>query len=198
MRRPPFDARLAIPASPHQLRQRLGVMGIGFFPLQGCGSTGMSRIEAHDGQAELLQRVVQPGCQLARLQADTLELRGMAPESRGQGIRLTRPLAPPHRLARPVYDVNDGFLVRHVEPSIVRHGGLPGLRQPTHPAVPRPNKAPLTAGSRSAHVERTIGWISRNWRLARDFERHCRIAAAFVRMAMIRIMLRRLAAKPSA
>ena len=39
-------------------------------------------------------------------------------------------------------------------------------------------------------VERTIGWISRNRRLARDFERHCRIAAAFVRMAMIRIMLR--------
>ena len=37
-------------------------------------------------------------------------------------------------------------------------------------------------------VERTIGWISRNRRLARDFERHCRIAAAFVRMAMIRIM----------
>lgn len=47
-------------------------------------------------------------------------------------------------------------------------------------------------------VERTIGWISRNRRLTRDFERHCRIAAAFVRMAMIRIMLRRLAAKPSA
>ena len=46
-------------------------------------------------------------------------------------------------------------------------------------------------------VERTIGWISRNRRLARDFERHRRIAAAFVRMAMIRIMLRRLAAKPS-
>jgi transposase len=35
-------------------------------------------------------------------------------------------------------------------------------------------------------------------RLVRDFERHCRIAAAFVRMAMIRVMLRRLAAKPSA
>jgi transposase len=47
-------------------------------------------------------------------------------------------------------------------------------------------------------VERTIGWISRNRRLARDFERHCRIAVAFIRMAMIRIMLRRLAAKPSA
>ena len=47
-------------------------------------------------------------------------------------------------------------------------------------------------------VERTIGWISRNRRLTRDFERHCRIATAFVRMAMIRIMLRRLAATPSA
>jgi transposase len=47
-------------------------------------------------------------------------------------------------------------------------------------------------------VERTIGWISRNHRLARDFERHCRIATAFVRMAMIRIILRRLAPKLSA
>jgi transposase len=47
-------------------------------------------------------------------------------------------------------------------------------------------------------VERTIAWISRNRRLARDFERHARIAAAFVRPAMIRLMLRRLTAKPSA
>jgi transposase len=47
-------------------------------------------------------------------------------------------------------------------------------------------------------VERTIGWISRNRRLARDFERHCRTAAAFIRIAMIRIMLRRLAANASA
>ena len=46
-------------------------------------------------------------------------------------------------------------------------------------------------------VERTRAWVSRNRRLARDFERHCRIAAAFVRMAMIRIMLRRLGARPS-
>jgi len=42
-------------------------------------------------------------------------------------------------------------------------------------------------------VERTLGWISRNRRLTRDYERHTRKAAAFVRLAMIRIMLRRLA-----
>ena len=41
-------------------------------------------------------------------------------------------------------------------------------------------------------VERTIAWISHNRRLARDFERYARSAAAFVRLAMIRIMLRRL------
>jgi transposase len=46
-------------------------------------------------------------------------------------------------------------------------------------------------------VERTLAWVSRNRRLARDFERHSRIAAAFVRIAMIRIMLRRLAATHS-
>ena len=43
-------------------------------------------------------------------------------------------------------------------------------------------------------VERTLAWISRNRRLARDFERYARTAAAFVRLAMIRIMLRRLTA----
>ena len=41
-------------------------------------------------------------------------------------------------------------------------------------------------------VERTLAWISRNRRLARDYERYARTAAAFVRLAMIRIMLRRL------
>jgi transposase len=41
-------------------------------------------------------------------------------------------------------------------------------------------------------VERTLAWISRNRRLARDFERYARTGAAFIRLAMIRIMLRRL------
>ena len=43
-------------------------------------------------------------------------------------------------------------------------------------------------------VERTLAWISRSRRLARDYERHARKAAAFVRLAMIRLMLRRLGA----
>jgi transposase len=46
-------------------------------------------------------------------------------------------------------------------------------------------------------VERTFAWISRNRRLARDFERYTTTVVAFVRLAMIRIMLRRLAANPS-
>ena len=45
-------------------------------------------------------------------------------------------------------------------------------------------------------VERTLAWISRCCRLARDYERHARKAAAFVRLAMIRLRLRRLAARP--
>ena len=44
-------------------------------------------------------------------------------------------------------------------------------------------------------VERTFAWISRNRRLARDFERYAMTVAAFVRLAMIRI--RRLAANVS-
>jgi transposase len=41
-------------------------------------------------------------------------------------------------------------------------------------------------------VERTLAWITRNRRLARDFERYARTVAAFIRLAMIRLMLRRL------
>ena len=46
-------------------------------------------------------------------------------------------------------------------------------------------------------VERTLAWISRNRRLARDCERYATTVTAFIRLAMIRIMLRRLAANPS-
>jgi transposase len=42
-------------------------------------------------------------------------------------------------------------------------------------------------------VERTFAWISRDRRLARDFERYGRSVAAWIRLVMIRIMLRRLA-----
>jgi len=45
-------------------------------------------------------------------------------------------------------------------------------------------------------VERTLAWISRCCRLARDYERHARKAAAFVPLALIRLLLRRLAARP--
>lgn len=41
-------------------------------------------------------------------------------------------------------------------------------------------------------VERTFAWIARNRRLARDFERYTRTVAAFIRLAMIRVMLKRL------
>jgi transposase len=46
-------------------------------------------------------------------------------------------------------------------------------------------------------VERTLAWISRCRRLAKDFERHARKAVAFIRLAMIRLMLRRLTAASS-
>jgi putative transposase len=41
-------------------------------------------------------------------------------------------------------------------------------------------------------VERTLAWISHDRRLTRDFERYARSAKALIRLAMIRIMLRRL------
>ena len=41
-------------------------------------------------------------------------------------------------------------------------------------------------------VERTLAWISRNRRLARDYERYASTVAAFIKLALIRLMLRRL------
>lgn len=41
-------------------------------------------------------------------------------------------------------------------------------------------------------VERTLAWLSRNRRLAKDFENRTRYAAAFVYLASIRLMSRKL------
>ena len=41
-------------------------------------------------------------------------------------------------------------------------------------------------------VERTLAWLNRCRRLAKDFENLTRMAVAFLRMASIRLMLRRL------
>jgi putative transposase len=41
-------------------------------------------------------------------------------------------------------------------------------------------------------VERSFAWISRNRRLMRDYERYDTTVAAFIHLAMIRIMLKRL------
>jgi len=63
--------------------------------------------------------------------------------------------------------------------------------------VKRSNAAGFEVLPKRWIVERTFAWISRNRRLARDFERYAATAAAFIRLAMIRIMLRRLAANLS-
>ena len=41
-------------------------------------------------------------------------------------------------------------------------------------------------------VERTLAWIGRNRRLARDFERYATTVVGFIRLATIRVMLRRM------
>ena len=43
-------------------------------------------------------------------------------------------------------------------------------------------------------VERTFGWLYRNRRLAKDYERKCRTSETLIYLAMTRLMLRRLAA----
>jgi transposase len=41
-------------------------------------------------------------------------------------------------------------------------------------------------------VERTFGWIGRCRRLAKDYENRTRFAVAYIHLAMIRLMLRRI------
>jgi transposase len=59
--------------------------------------------------------------------------------------------------------------------------------------VRRANLPPFEVVPKRWIVERTLAWISRNRRLMRDFERHARTVTAFIRLAMIKLMLRRLA-----
>jgi putative transposase len=42
-------------------------------------------------------------------------------------------------------------------------------------------------------VERTLSWLMRNRRLSKDYERKVQTSEAFIEVAMIRMMLRRLA-----
>jgi len=42
-------------------------------------------------------------------------------------------------------------------------------------------------------VERTFGWLIRNRRLSKDYERKVQSSETFIEVAMIRLMLRRLA-----
>ena len=58
--------------------------------------------------------------------------------------------------------------------------------------VKRPNLKRFVVLPKRWIVERTFAWISRNRRLMRDFERYATTVAAFVRLAMIRLMLRRM------
>jgi hypothetical protein len=46
-------------------------------------------------------------------------------------------------------------------------------------------------------VERTFGWLVRNRRLARDYERLTATSEAMIKVAMIRLMLVRLTGRPA-
>jgi len=52
---------------------------------------------------------------------------------------------------------------------------------------------PLPTSKRRWIVERTFGWLMRHRRVVRDYERTEAMAQSWIRLAMIRIQLRRLA-----
>jgi transposase len=83
-----------------------------------------------------------------------------------------------------------GYQGRKMEAALARTGAW------TLQIVRRCNRHRFVVLPKRWIIERTLAWISRNRRLVRDYERHARKAAAFVRLAMIRLMLRRLASNP--
>jgi Transposase DDE domain len=78
------------------------------------------------------------------------------------------------------------FRLPHAAPQVCDSGTTQGITNDSF------DSTTFWIGSKRWIVERTLAWISHNRRLARDFERYARSAAAFVRLAMIRIMLKRL------
>ena len=70
-----LDGHLPVPARPHDLRQATSVVAVGFVQLQRQGGFGVPRIQAHHGQAGLLQRMPVP----QRQRTAWLRYRMMAP-----------------------------------------------------------------------------------------------------------------------
>jgi putative transposase len=46
-------------------------------------------------------------------------------------------------------------------------------------------------------VERTLGWLGRQRRLSKDYERQVQTSETLLKLAMIRLMVRRLASCPA-
>ncbi len=62
--------------------------------------------------------------------------------------------------------------------------------------VKRPRKSGFKVLQWRWIVERTFGWLNRSRRLSKDFERLCESSETWIRIAMIQLMVRRLA-KPA-
>ncbi len=79
-----------------------------------------------------------------------------------------------------------GPVVGKVMAELSPHWSFEGVRKP-------PGQKGFVPLPRRWVVERSFAWISRCRRMGRDFERYARTALAFTVLAMIRIMIRRLA-----
>jgi putative transposase len=56
-----------------------------------------------------------------------------------------------------------------------------------------PNAEGFSVVARRWVVERTFGWLSRNRRLSKDYERKVQTSEALIEVATVRLLLRRLA-----
>ena len=82
---------------------------------------------------------------------------------------------------------------------IIGDGGYAGPK--VRKAAPRPVEIVKRSDQASGFevipmrwiVERTLAWLTINRRLARDFERYAKTTAAYIQIAMIKLMSRRLA-----
>jgi transposase len=88
-------------------------------------------------------------------------------------------------------------VVRRIEIDDTSRSSSGSHHQMVHRDQDHQSKQLILGNIVQALVERTFAWLSRFRRLARDFERYARTVAAFIHLAMIRIMLERLVASSS-
>jgi len=122
-----FDFHLPVPACSHELGQTERVVLVGRVDLHAQPRLGMARIQAHQWQPEVVQRVPEPCRERPRFETDALGVRSARRDCVGDHIRLGLHLPAPDLAAVLVDHADGGILLRNVQANELRHGDAPPI-----------------------------------------------------------------------